>query len=611
MDRDFTFRYIVDVSQADPGFAQVRQHLSEIGMASYKCNFNLDRTGDLIDRIGQHAATASPGLASLNGQIQAAGATHLPRMAVGIQDVHVHSQNLVATMANLSGAFQLLQQGVNVGAAIGAEFKAIRDYAKEAAKDTQELRNMLRELAALQGKEAPTDKVVAETVMARLRTGMTRDEVGAFETMYEGSAPAGREKGNIKPEVEAGLREYGARFGIRKGMDAGTAGDLTGVLAQYGPIADVKAGAGMLESISYGLNEGRGNVTPLAKSLLKTAGTMVEEGGKVDNLGDLSAILGVASLSASPDAAGTKVLQASRELRRFSDPKRGTALMGLGITPDDDFLTALGKIAPHAAGENGDVWLQAQGFNNREGNQGLIQLSQNYDLIMKRKKEADARRTNPDAAMEEDEKFQGSRLYQGRMASAVNDAAKFEKGVKNEGLEIAREMVEPDVAKAQGGLGNRLTNWVSDLGPDGGLRGKIGFQTRRQEMVDKAVLERLRRQAKAAGIGDEVSRTIAEQWPGHLPDSMIEEAPGLRGAQGLRPLLSSGNRADVFNKLERMIQEAGGKGDVLTDNAAAIAHLKRLVEIEEAKLKAIEGAAKKPAAPKADAPDGKGVKPIK
>ena len=78
----------------------------------------------------------------------------------------------------------------------------------------------------------------------------------------------------------------------------------------------------------------------------------------------------------SPAIAATQIRQANTALRRFDredvEGATGYALKAVGITRDDDYETALKKLAPKITGPDGDQWLMQNGFASQEERRSLI-----------------------------------------------------------------------------------------------------------------------------------------------------------------------------------------------------------------------------------------------
>jgi hypothetical protein len=225
----------------------------------------------------------------------------------------------------IANAFGFGQAMTKVGLVVGgvvAAFKGIsivsEHYhkiatdARAAAEATLDMRKALRVEGVLKGESTATDKTLKESLGLRVKTGLGMMEASDLTRQFEGSLPIGLEKKNITRKVADELIEQVGVMQARQGGDAGTRGDLAGILGQFGKIGSAEEGLGQMEAIRQALTAGRGDDTPLTNQLLKVAGSIVREGGPVPSLPEMGAIIGVTSLSAGPEAAGTRAEQLYR-----------------------------------------------------------------------------------------------------------------------------------------------------------------------------------------------------------------------------------------------------------------------------------------------------------
>jgi hypothetical protein len=111
--------------------------------------------------------------------------------------------------------------------------------------------------------------------------------------------------------------------------------------------------------VAMGLNQGRGNLEPLVRSLINTAGAVVGDGQGVEDLGELAAVQGSASTHANPRESGTRVRWAVTALRDMTGPQ-GAYLESVGIKAGMRHIQRLEKIKDDvlkadASGEGGDT----------------------------------------------------------------------------------------------------------------------------------------------------------------------------------------------------------------------------------------------------------------
>lgn len=500
-------------------------------------------------------------------------------------------------MFDMLAAWQIASIGLNVAEVLNEPLKKAREHAKELADEIFKIRDASRELANLKGHNGPDDVVLADQAKLMLETGMTAEEAKEFEKKFEGTIPAAREEANLgkklglferlrgdddgRGKAEQELRRESALFGVRTGLDGGTAGDLGASLAVYERVKDGRDAAGKLASIGYGLNEGRGDLKPLSKSLMNTAGTIVEEGGQVNDLGELAAILGVMSIGNTPDTAGHRITQASRELRRFSDPKRGKALKDAGITKDDSFMSSLEKMKAAIGDEDEDIWLQKHGFQNREGNKGMIFAMRRLDMAKRRIAKGRKIRADGEKEQEINRNFRdNTQAGRKRVADAQAQSLKMEKGMKEGGINIARELSKNRLI-AEGKIGHdqgqadALADW-------GGLRQKVsGGMSAYDRRIEEETRQQLKRSAKEAGIGKEEFEKIVKDNGGWDKEGAHSNTAAFNAVS--REIEARGENA--YGPKEQSAADRAGWGteQQLKANEPIVERLDKLVSIEESK----------------------------
>lgn len=309
--------------------------------------------------------------------------------------------------------------------------------------------------------------------------------------------------------VQAGI------MAARQGGDAGTKGELAGILGQFGPVGSAQEGLNQLEAIRIALTEGRGDDTPLTQQLLKAAGSIVREGGVIKSLPEMAALVGVTSLAAGPEEAGTRAQQLVRGLRvgltkqttaEGTEVSQGDYLKSLGISEEDDLERTLALVVPDLQrakdmGRDLDVYLAGKNFRSFEERRALIEVVENYGAFTKRM--AASRAVGQGAgALEANQKFLRGREGQAALAKVGTAAAEVTLGAPNElalsALEMAAaspEMQEADksiigkgIDIAQGFLtGNFMNPMVA------------GRKIRIQEAAEAD----LERRAREAGVPEE------------------------------------------------------------------------------------------------------------
>lgn len=534
MIRDYTLVYQVDTKQATAALAGITSAIANVGqharasvvdLSAFEAELRQTTTAAAaaakearetqakIWGIGRASVAATADVTALTTAIQSAGVA-TAGMVPHINTASTGFQGMSQSLGGVLTKWELFGYGVQLAQQFGQYINAARERLQELGEQAIETRDTMRELANLKGAPAPDDAVVADAVVMGLDAGLTPTEALEFLEQFEGSAPTGRDKERIAPAVERPLAIEGMKFGARVKLDARTAGDLTGVLAQYGRIGSVEQGAGMLGRIAFGLNEGRGQLEPLARSLIKTAGAIVDEdGGTVEDLGDLAAILGVASANATPDRAGTQVRNAVKGLRHFKLDSNGKpsddqtqALTDLGISPELGFIDALRRIVPtlrgaDAGGAGADTWLRQHGFDNEDQIQGLVQLSRNMEAVETRLGKSRAM-TDGKSVVAANEAFRkNTRTGQARDLKARAAAMDWEVG-RGEEVKVMGRMAGVEFMRLQGrlgGLDDKARQWLKD---GGGTLPGIGAKPAAISEAEDAFLDHLWGEALRLGVLD-------------------------------------------------------------------------------------------------------------
>jgi hypothetical protein len=545
--RDYTLVYTVQDGQAVPKLVAIAAGINSVHTAAKGATVDVMK----LDQELRNLATS----ATISGQ-----------------SLHTATQGVSGLSAQVGGmipAWQVMEYGVALAQKFGEYINNARERLKELATEAQATRDTMRELANLQKHAGPDDQVVAQTIKQGIQAGMLPDDARQFMEQYEGSAPAGRTKGNIAPELESAVAVEGMKFGTRVNLQAKTAGDLTGVLSQYGKINSVEQAAGQLGSIAHGLNEGRGNLEPLTRSLIKTAGTIVEEnGGPVGSLPELAAMLGVASTNATPDRAGTMLTNAVLGMRHFKDDAQGQTLKDLGVTPKMKFRDSLNLIAPKIlaadkSGEGGDTWLRNHGWDNKQEITGILQLSRNLDVVDKRVKKAMGKGDGK-TVMDDNEKF-FSRERAGitRKIAARKAAQNFLLGQSREYSKMAldagaQKMVEEH---NKGGVRNSAREFAFDLG---GILPAVGLEKTADYESKLRFMTMLEQEGKRVGV--DVPGSFAKSGLGKAQMGGVDMITGasLNSAEKSQIYNTHRLRYKLFNdtkNLDRVIQavmDAGG-----------------------------------------------------
>lgn len=339
-----------------------------------------------------------------------------------------------ATLAAALKGLQMLMDG----------YKRIREDAVKAAEATTQLRKELRVEATLKGEGAPTTKALIESLQFRAQTGLDQAAATDFTRQYIGTVPIAFQKGNISEQVSKDLMVKAGIMSARQGGDAGTRGELAGILGQFGKVTSAQQGLGQLESIRIALTEGRGDDTPLTQQLLDAAGATVREGGPVGTLPELAALIGVTSLT-NPGEASMLTKQLIRGVRtkrgKMSKPKgakesQGQYLQRLGVKENDSLEAILDKVVPdlqaaQASGRDIEGYLTEHGFSQSQERLALTTFVPNYEAFKKRM--AASRQAGQGAAVEQqNQAFLASPYGRQVVADVQNKISEQEIGLRTE-----------------------------------------------------------------------------------------------------------------------------------------------------------------------------------
>ena len=600
MDREYTLSYIVNAGPAVEQLSTVRKTLWSIGESALESGAKLRVFAASLNKLEQDSKNTLASLEKTNAALSdisfhvkeattdaAALGTGIGPVTKNITIMGEETAKSTASINSMAGGcislyagMQVFQLGSQLAQAFNDQLKAARDKLDELADKATETRDKMRELANLKGEDSPNNKVVGEAVSMGLEAGLTPEEATKFLEQFEGSSPAGRDKGNIDPKVEKQLAIEGMRFGARVKIQEATAGDLTGVLSQYGKIRSVEEGAGQLGAIAHGLNEGRGNLEPLAKTLLKTAGAIVDEDhGSIKSLPELAAFIGVASTASGTAASGTLARSAVGALRHFNiDPrtkrakdKQTQALMDMNITPDMTTQQAMNAMAPalataDASGQGADIWLEQHGFNEKKERDALVLFSRNITGLNRR---IDESKTSADgkAVIEQDHAFQTrSRVGISRQTKAEKASQDLLKGIAEEDEKLAREAGRTALHDQRKGEAHRnpLRNFLAKA------ETKITFQRPEEDTeAMNAFLDNLEAEGKKVGVdvGDMVQ---AAMHPGMTAEKRRE----IYGKTGRLSQESFAISPSILSKTIRAVEGAGGHPfDIKTRTQAQLQRL--------------------------------------
>ena len=292
---------------------------------------NLDLSQSLAKSqqiIDAQKAIAREALSAGKAQEQADKAAAASKMAMFTQ---ISSAAAGVALAAARAGTQAIEAGTAHQKALADKFTTTRES--------------LGELANLQGRQA-TSSFAMEVAQKNIRTGLTPGENLSFESQFRNSGqqyigPAG----NMTDDQAKVYLERSAKLSISRGLTPDVAGDLAGRIIgnrDYKKLGPSEA-LGTQNRIMAILDAGVGQPGQLAGQYNQlSASQLTPEGiGSFKTEEDVAMAISIASQK-SPGRAFTGTQAAIRGLRDFSNP----LVQAAGITPKDDFPTAIAKIAP-------------------------------------------------------------------------------------------------------------------------------------------------------------------------------------------------------------------------------------------------------------------------
>lgn len=510
---------------------------------------------------GRSAAAMARQVTELNAQL-AAMQGQLAGAATSLGTLNIQTNVSNRSFMQLRLTMMALREVEQVLKAIGDGLHAAEERANALAEKNLKLRDSMRELANLQGKSGPDDQVTGEAFKLGLAAGMKPSEAVDFLTQFEGSIPAGRQKGNIgtkdmtdeqKLELEKQIARVGASFGTRIGVDAKTMGDLAGVIPQHTKIDKVETFAGHLGGLAYGLNEGRGQMTPLMRQELGAAGNAIGS-NRIKDLPELGAVIGVAStLSKSAGTSGNIYRQMSNALNR-STGQEGDFLQSIGVDKADGDIAKLKIMRDHLSqfgGKDPNRYLAEKGFGSQEERGSLVAMAGQYDLITHRSAKARGMIGQGAQVMAQNDEFLNTTvLGQSRKAEAAKEAAEFIQGREREEFTDARKAAEArlwsrgELDTASSNLGDSLFDSTI------GLLGKqfFGAPGRRQERIDAEATSTLFSEAERVGVDIPGEyKTASPHWQAKAFRDFAPEV----ASKGGNPY---GDQKGVEDRLDKLIE---------------------------------------------------------
>jgi hypothetical protein len=371
-----------------------------------------------------------------------------------------------------------------VAGAFGDSIGERRRFLGDAADMVSGFREDLREVGNLQGKPAVDDALIREQVAFQKTTGLNADEARELRLEFGGAIAPGLARGNIDRRTAGELETQAGKFGLRYDLDMKTTGRMAGLLANYGKVPSAAAGVGTLAESAEQLNVfGVGPVKGMMSPMLGLAGEMLEsdEGGRFKDFPSMSARFAATTVSTAgrPSIAATQIRQANRLLRKFNGQAEEAFLRQADISPEDDYETALRKIAPHIAGPQGDLVLAQNGFGNSTERASVVKQAKMIPVVDQQLKDARMAAARANAVVN-NEAFSTTETGRKRTAENVEFESEVETGLNTEGLRSMRanargKMADPNQPGGQrlkAGLGQSILDMSESIYTFGGVSGE-------------------------------------------------------------------------------------------------------------------------------------------
>ena len=376
-----------------------------------------------------------------------------------------------------------------VGIAIGVASKAIQAVGK-AAEDAKKYQNkgaeagiskreLAREYAGLMGKNQVDDEVMAHMFGSSQASGSTFEESRQYGEAFMGSVTAGRDAGLITPEQEVILEKEGQLFGNRVGIDKETSGRLSGTISQYVDLTKDEKGnklttqqgvlkqMGQMNALHYGLNEGTGKISTLARNELAAASPTLAAGHLVDHA-EMGAFAGVAStIGKGASISGNKYTQMDK-LVNETQGDEGDLLKSIGVADQKEnleqlrvlkrYMDAQCKASADSSKFDASAHLKEKGFGSHEEVSSTLGFLANFDVLELRTTNARKRASDGQGALNANKEFITSQDGQASQAKAIEEAGEYEQTRKRQRLAAAR-----DAARGQFHSEGKLDTYKANL----------------------------------------------------------------------------------------------------------------------------------------------------
>ena len=351
------------------------------------------------------------------------------------------------------------------------------------------------------------------------------------------------------------------------GIAPKTAGDFAGVMSQYQKIPDRVTAAQVMGQVAYGLNEGRGNVEALLRTLINTAGSVVELGGPMESLAELAVMEGVASTHANPYATGTRLKQAVRALRETKG-SHGEWLKAHGVKDGMSHLDRLKAIKPAlmtevAQGKGLDQAIKDNVTDDDTEARSLAEQLNDIDLMDARlKKKEDI--TGFKVIAQNQEFLKKSQVGRRRVQRAKKAAQEYLAGQANLDMEIAKE----NAGQMMMERGETTGNWNKAKEFIANIPHLVGAEEAKERWKLQHATDELVKEAHRVGMTDQ---EIFVKAFGFSPTGIQDETkPGQEASARASNMnryemskwtMMEGRAKENFKSLSKAVQARNGNND--------------------------------------------------
>ncbi len=528
-DEIYTVRYVCDPTNFLAGIHRIEAAIKSLDATVTASKKNLSGFAGGGARSAANATQRINDLVAALNQVPNAAAaagsatsTAMQGVASSAQSAKGSSNDLLATLKKFGAAgiaLGVVAKGLHM---IGRASENAKKHLNQAAEGGIDKREQSREYATLLGKNEVDDEAMTRLFGLGQAGGSKFDEAREFGEAFLGSVTTGRDAGHITPEQEVIVEQQGLAFGNRVGIDRETAGRLSGSVSQFTDLTKDERGnklttqqgvdkqMGQMNALHYGLNEGVGKVSTLARNELGAAAPSLAA-GHVQDHAELGAFVGIAStIGKGAASSGNKFTQMDK-LVNETQGEEGDFLKSIGVSDQKGdleklrvlkrYMDAQRKAAPDPSKFDAIAHLKEKGFGSHEEVSSTLGFLSNFDVLELRAKNARKRAGDGQAAIKANAQFLNSQDGQAGQAKAIEEAGNYEQGRKRQRLAAARKAAYGQL-QAENKIDTFGTN-ITDEFMDGTIN-NIKPNTEHEARIDQRVLDNAREAAKKAGIEKDV-----------------------------------------------------------------------------------------------------------